>query len=458
MWRTDPFLDLPPQCIFQYIHSCMYGGKRRKSTAFLNFSAPNLMRECDNSHNHLPWGLVQTESSSELKFSTSLETEYPAGLCKQLALAFHDTLQKSHKWLVQPTLHMDQAQRVGSGLQPRGARAPILLSDYKFKIDITSQDVPVPNVIHNEVHHPFQGIPINAKLLSSQVVCEVGNEGEKSKVEKSTFGVFSTPMEFLRRTLDLEHPLDNPSLVDKSNLKAILKIRDWSTAEVLQYRAKQLKKYMLRASELADEEATLKRSLDPDVRKVLESKRLLLFKEMASDAGVGDETLFSELSQGFRLTGVMPQSNQFPIQWKPAMISIDQLKDSSVWARKMTHSSCRRVGSDPEIAAAVYEETQQQLKDGWVKGPYTARQLDERYGGCWIPSKRFGVRQGEKIRAVDDFSEFLINASVTSTEKLQLFGLDEVVNTARTFLGCEFLESNATLDDLSCSPRVEHFQ
>ena len=50
-----------------------------------------------------------------------------------------------------------------------------------------------------------------------------------------------------------------------------------------------------------------------------------------------------------------------------------------------------------------------------------------------------GVRQGGKIRAVDDFSEFLINASVTSTEKLQLFGLDEVVNTARTLLDVIFL-------------------
>ena len=66
-------------------------------------------------------------------------------------------------------------------------------------------------------------------------------------------------------------------------------------------------------------------------------------------------------------------------------------------------------------------------------------QLDAKYDRCWIPSKRFGVRQGQKIRAVDDFSEFLVNASVTSTERLELFGIDEVVNTARTFLGCDFL-------------------
>ena len=63
------------------------------------------------------------------------------------------------------------------------------------------------------------------------------------------------------------------------------------------------------------------------------------------------------------------------------------------------------------------------------------QQLDERCSGCWIPSKRCGVRQGGKVRAVDDFSEFLITCSVTSTEKLAPYGIDEVVNSARFFMG-----------------------
>ena len=44
------------------------------------------------------------------------------------------------------------------------------------------------------------------------------------------------------------------------------------------------------------------------------------------------------------------------------------------------------------------------------------------------------------MRAVDDFSEFLINSSVTTTEKLALYGIDEVVNTARVFMGADFIE------------------
>ena len=166
----------------------------------------------------------------------------------------------------------------------------------------------------------------------------------------------------------------------------------------------------------------------------------VLFKQMCNDAGVGDQTLFKELTEGFRLTGRMCESGQFPRKLRPAAITVKQLRDSAVWAKRMIYASCKRVASDPEIAEAVYQETMQQLHDGWVQGPFSMQQMDERHNGCWIPSKRFGVRQGGKVRAVDDFSEFLINSSVTTTEKLALYGIDEVVNTARVFMGADLIE------------------
>ena len=458
MWLTDPFVQLPDSFRFQHVHSCMYGGKRKKRTSFLmNFHAANLLLECDDSHSHLPWGMVEQPAGSEIKFSTSLETEYPTGLCRQLANAFVEQLKKDGKVFPLSSTHMEQEQRMGSGLQPRGTRAPLLLGDFKYKIDIKSTDVAVPTSIEDNVHAPFQGIPLHSKLIASRMITEMGVNGEKKVVSQSSFGVFRSPWEFLDRALTLEHPLDSPHTVDKSNLKAMVFIRDHSIAEVLKVRAQQLRKYTERAAQLAGAEQQLKDSLDPDVRRVLDGKRLLLFKEMAADANVGDEHLFQELVDGFKLTGEMPESKQFPARLKPAMISVQQLKESSVWAKKMIHASCRRVGANPEIARAVYEETLQQRQDGWVKGPYTSAELDQKFDGCWIPSKRFGVRQGGKIRAVDDFSEFLVNASVTATEKLQLFGLDEVVNTARTFLGCDFLMMDESMESLWCSDEVKSF-
>ena len=183
MWWTDPFLMLPRNCHFQHIHSCMYGGKRRKRTSFLmNFHAANLLLECDDNHPYLPWGVVEQSVGSEIKFSTSLETEYPSGLCRQLAVAFMDRLQQQGKTLPQLGAQLDQEQRMGSGLQPRGAQAPLLLGDFKFKIDIKSADVDIPSEIAENVHEPFQGVPIHSKLISSRKLTEVGMNGEKKEV------------------------------------------------------------------------------------------------------------------------------------------------------------------------------------------------------------------------------------------------------------------------------------
>ena len=440
MWLTDDFLDLHPKCRFQYIHACMYGSRRRKSTAFLmNFHASRLLAECDNSHEHLPWGVLEAQKTSPIKFATSCETEYPAPLAKELAFAFVEQLQIQGKQISSSQIAEDQLQRVGAGVQPRGNRSPLLLHEFKHKIDVLSRDTIVPASIAESALPPFGGIPIGAKLISSHNVVEMGENGEKKLCQRSTFGVYYSPSEFLDKAMSVEHPLDTPQLVDKSNLRAICFLRDHGDGHVAEFRSKQLKRFLERAKALQEPERTLQDSLDPDVRKVLKGKRLLLFKEMAEEAKVGDKLLFDELTSGFRLTGTMPESSQFPAKLKPAAISVQQLRESAVWAKKMIFASCKRVGKDLEIAKAVHEETLQQLDDGWVNGPFSFEQLDRKYDGCWIPSKRFGVRQGKKVRAVDDFSEFLINASVTSTEKLQLFGIDEVINTARTFLGSDFL-------------------
>lgn len=94
---------------------------------------------------------------------------------------------------------------------------------------------------------------------------------------------------------DLTHGTPPPQLVDPCNLRAIMFIRDHSAAEVAMFRVKQLKRFSQRAVELAAQEAELRASLNEDVRTVLAGKCLLLFKEMASEAQVGDDGLFDEL-------------------------------------------------------------------------------------------------------------------------------------------------------------------
>eukprot|EP00435_Cladocopium_sp_Y103_P048940 s2442_g14.t1 len=437
MWATTFFQDLPDICRFQCIHSCMYGGQRLKKTALLlNFEANNLKLTCNGRHQHLPWGKTLSPHTGETVFSTSTEAEYPWPLCKQLALAFAEQMRAVGKSLEPATMSMDVSQRVGAGNQPRGKLSPLLLAEFKHKVRVKSSGVSIPKTISEECPAPFQGVPLHSKLISSRTEVVKGVSGDE-EIQISEFGVYYSPDEFLSIAAGLQHPLDSPQLVDSVNLRAMLAIRDWSEADILSFRARSLRHYTQLAVDLMEQEKTLRASMDPQVSEVLKGKRLKLFQQMCIDAGVDDESLFGELTSGFKLTGPMQPSGQFPRKLKPAAITVKQLRESSAWSKKMIYSSCRRVASDPEIANAVFQETQQQLSDGWVKGPYTMQQLDDRFDGAWIPSKRFGVKQGGKVRAVDDFSEFLINSSVTSTEKLALYGIDEVINTARFFMGID---------------------
>eukprot|EP00435_Cladocopium_sp_Y103_P049658 s1454_g15.t1 len=206
------------------------------------------------------------------------------------------------------------------------------------------------------------------------------------EVFSGTAGVTAAFKQLGGQALGLDHhvdknrmkgPISKIDLCKKENQSLALEFTRNGSVDAIM--AKQLSKYLRLSVQLSGMEKELRRSMDPQIEKVL--------------------------TQHFSKNG--------------------------------------KVGNDPEIAAAVYEDTMQQVEDGWLLGPLTAQQLDDKYGGCWIPSNRFGVLQGGKVRAVDDFSEFLINSSVSTSERLTLYGIDEVVNTGRMFLGLSAIEGDS---------------
>ena len=102
-----------------------------------------------------------------------------------------------------------------------------------------------------------------------------------------------------------------------------------------------LNHYLARAKALHAQECALHDSLDEQIKPVMASKRLLLFKEMMDDAGVQDKELFSDMCNGFRLVGDLQPSGQFQQQWKPAALGVEQLQQTALWAQKAVVSSCQ---------------------------------------------------------------------------------------------------------------------
>eukprot|EP00435_Cladocopium_sp_Y103_P030693 s2267_g7.t1 len=379
MWSTPYFRPLLEKFYLHVVDSCEYGSAHRKETAFLaNFDAPRLKQRCRGDHVHAARKVKQLDSG-EWAFDTAKEAEYPTELARAISSAFLEELANRGSLVLQDEL-----------------------ADHACKISADSPDVP-------RAHYFW---PSRLKVV---------------------YGVYFSLQEFAQKVQQLRHLFEIPLPLDKANMASIAFILENGPAAVAKHRYERLNHYIRRAKEFHDDEQRLHQQMDESIRKVMDSKRLLLFKEMLKDAGVNDQTLFQEMHTGFKLVGDLMPSGQFQQQWKPAALGMEQLKQTSVWAQKAVVSSCKRVLEDPEIADAVWNEAIEQAAEGkaWVRGPFTAEVISLTHGDNWIPSRRFRVRQGGKIRAVDDFSPFLVNSTVTCHEQIDLEGIDTICASAR---------------------------
>ncbi len=84
---------------------------------------------------------------------------------------------------------------------------------------------------------------------------------------------------------------------------------------------------------------------------------------------------------------------------------------------------------------------------GWLVGPQSIQQLDDKFGSAWLAAKRFGVRQGTKIRPIDDFSAHGQNATVTTPETVPLGGVDAILCMARWAVGAVKDNRNVVVPD-----------
>ena len=313
-----------------------------------------------------------------------------------------------------------------AGRQPRGQSFQAGPSEFgstcAMRVPVS---VSVPEVIDGQAPWPLQGLPLGSRLLNSRTVT---GEGGEEGVREVKFGIF-------REALKMRHPFDEPSTSDMGNIRAMQVVLERGVEGTKNLRQKTLDYYRRRELELRSDEEALKATMDPQVREVMTAKNLLLFQEMARDAGVEDPYLFEDLTRGFRLIGSLPPSGQFPKKLKPAVLDESQLKATARWSRRLVEASCKKASPDLDVARAVWAETLEQVEKSWMKGPFSWAEIEKKYNGCLIPSKRFGVAQSDKVRSVDDFSEFLINSAVTETEKITLEGIDHVVSLARFFLG-----------------------
>ncbi|CAE7566848.1 unnamed protein product [Symbiodinium sp. CCMP2592] len=250
-------------------------------------------------------------------------------------------------------------------------------------------------------------------------------------------GVYASPDEFLDGCRGVTHPFDHLHAAPDRLKQCIFDMLVNGPTWVVQRRAALLKKWTSWASDLEVEERALKGTLDPQVAKVLQGKRLKLLERIAGSLGWVDMKVFDELRSGFDLVGHHEHTGVFAHEPRPPKLAEGDFANAAQFLQPALLGKIRASASDAN-ARELWDKTLDEVSDGILEGPLSAEVLSARHGPCWLPTRRFGVEQtssaGRKLRPVDDFTENKVNLAFGSMDKLDLNALDELIGICRLWI------------------------
>ena len=315
---------------------------------------------------------------------------------------------------------------------PRGQRNPPLLQEFvSFRLVIAPSDPPasdesllfnLPKGARVLCRLPFNGGYEEAcrtlKADTPDVVLPDNVESLKQG-ELIKIGLPSEPEAFVQRAVQAGHPRDGNAHVSKLVVRAIKANFGDPPAQTALARTTALKHWTERAKQLERAEADLHQKLPEQMKSLLRDKRLLLWQEMHEAAGSPDDKLMQHMCEGFRLTGWLSQGGLFPPKVRPPSFSVETLKCLASDLNQTTIAKMR-VRMDEDLERATWEETEKELQNGWIFAD-TKSSVEL----CALAlARRFGIRQLDKVRVIDDASICGINATVGLKYGFQMHSID----------------------------------
>ena len=438
-WNTSPIQQMQQACKGHFVsfHNCCHGGDRDKLTSLwvTDVWLDDMEARCDKKHSHKAW--KPTKQGNYTNFPTSEEAAYPFVMCSRvisnlasvvlsMGAKITETLQE------QLVDHQDSGtNRLVLGALPRGRKVKPLVSEFgTYKFCVSDPQRP------SDSEAILADLPKGAKIVSRRILSGgsgrdeflqkhgndlLGHVFQGEVVEICTFGIPSEPHEFLQRAIRAGHPKSLENYVGQAVHEVAMGNFHLPPYLVAKKRIDFFKKWSARASELRSEEDKLKQSLGPYAAKVLEGKRLLVLREILQSLDYPDTHLVDDIARGFPLSGWMPKSNVFLPGTRPPSFDIDTLKRLAHGLNKATIKSLQQ-RQEEELERGAWEETLKEISQGWLwEAP------DSDLVGCTV-AKRFGIRQGTKIRVIDDCSCCGLNGSVGLREKFGLHSVDQLAS------------------------------
>ena len=313
--------------------------------------------------------------------------------------------------------------KAATSVQPRASRFPSLVPEYqKVCVVRVPVDAVLPCAPMARLPSPWQAtsdtlIPAQAQLLRSTPLRLKGGVDEHDEhgggeLVETAWGIPFSETRFVEEAVKAGHPRTVDAKMPLALEEAIHTSTALSAGELADLRAAWLRKWADRAVALQDSETELKSSLPDHLRCILRPKRLLLWKEILEQEGYPDLGVFDELCQGTELCGEVPKSGIFEADFKPAKQAVSTLISNASSSNKSIVHRTRSSGSE-DADLAVYTKTLEEVEKGWLLGPLDPATLPQ---GAVI-SRRFGLRQPDKVRPIDDMSVSGINATVQAAER-----------------------------------------
>ncbi|CAK9117153.1 unnamed protein product [Durusdinium trenchii] len=220
---------------------------------------------------------------------------------------------------------------------------------------------------------------------------------------------------------------------------AMAKQLELTEEQMANYRMSWCRKWFKRASQLAEQETADRLKRPEHVRQNTEAKRLLLTEEILQDISYEDMGVLDILRHGSTLVGDVHKCSLFKAQYKPCMATVEQLVAGSAKRNQAIVKMAASCG-ELELDQKLLEETRLELSKGWAEGPFELSQLEQ---GSVI-SRRFPLRQGSKIRMIDDYSVSGVNECTSTHHKIDLHMVDTFAALMKElFRRCEHFGSHS---------------
>ena len=451
-WNTSPMKALCEEQEHHYVtfHGCAHGGARDKSTSlWVNDTwLDELALLCDGKHTHKPWTTTMKDGS--IKFATAEEAAYPWLLCERIINCVRSVALQMGAHSPQTVAEQaegpnsDSLSRVVLGALPRGHKVKPLVAEFGHYITVYA-DPQQPALTEKFVAQQPKGAKIVSRRIVTRGESQAAHSGDSNiflldlghseMIEKVHIGVPSEPDVFIQRAMEAGHPRSLDQYMDPQ-MEAMLNANFLEEpAAVAKRRIDFFHKYLRRAKELHAQEEELRLGMPEHVRNLVGGKRLLLWKEILTDYGYPDTNLIDEMAAGFKLSGWMGKSNVFRARAKRPSMSLSTLKQLSK-ALNATTLRSMDVRQEPQLEAETWEETVEEVKKGWIWFDEA-----ENSNACLFIGRRFGIRQSNKTRVIDDCSCCGLNWTVGLHEKFRLQSIDVLVSMmAAAFKKFPFLE------------------